>query len=172
MEDKLLRILLVIIGAFVGSILSYFYTRWKFHKELLYKSKIEAYKNLIGLLLKFKSLCNNSNNLNTIITVYQDFITALNNSYLFMPDSVYKFISDKIGNPINEAGERAFQKNRIQHKETPVDFISQLNIDVTNIEIINIFIDAFTPMINNIFLIVKKLKEDIGISKLDSKLSK
>lgn len=168
----MLELISVIIGAFIGATLSYYFTRWQFHKELLYKTKIEAYAELISLLLKFKSICNKSNNLNLIIKDFHNFISCLNSSFIFMPDSVYEFIIEQVGDPITEFGRISFEKQKFQQSQIPVDFIEQSDLDVADPEMVSILVDVFAPMLANVPGIVRKLKEDIGATKLGTKFVK
>lgn len=168
---KLLDILIVIIGAFLGATISYFFTRWKFHREVLYQKKIESHINFYRSLCSLQDAIHSIEPAHKIMEKYDLVLIAYREAYFFMSQSVYDFLKPFIIYDIDKQMEKRVKKlyPSIQITKIPHGFNFK---DLSDDQLRIIYEDIFSKISSELPIIAKKLKSDLGSFKLGTKFSK
>lgn len=158
-------ILYVIIGSFIGSTISYFYTRVRFQKEQLFLNKIESYKSLSGLLIHFADLQLLKTDVSELVKVWTKLNHELNLAYLFLPHSLMLEIRAMIATTNSKLGSYLGYINEQKEKTTYFKFNANNMTSPEEIEWIPsdflVGLEIFSEFIYNKEYTLEYLKNDI-----------
>ncbi|MFA6979318.1 MAG: hypothetical protein WC209_08355 [Ignavibacteriaceae bacterium] len=164
------KYILILVGSFVGSTISYYFTRKKFQKEQLYLNKIETYKNLTDLLIDFNDKELFDPNIDSLFRKWSGLVSAINKAYLFLPEDFTLDIRAMV-NSVNSKlmSYKKFKKELITNpKLEKTYYLHFYNMNPTIFEKAEwepsdlfINIDIFSPFIEKYRYILDFLKYEI-----------